>query len=96
MESARRVLEQTRTSHRKGLFDDVVIGELRKEIDHYCPLEENVINQARRRVLQGEQVPDAEKIYSIFEPHADQIKHGKVLTRSSSAIRSFWPKVRRA
>jgi hypothetical protein len=47
-------------------------------------------------VLQGEQVPDAEKIYSIFEPHADQIKHGKVLTRSSSAIRSFWPKVRRA
>ena len=29
---------------------------------------ERVINQARRRVLDGEQVPYAEKIYSIFEP----------------------------
>jgi IS5 family transposase len=80
VDSARRVLEHTRTARGKGLVDDVVIGELRKEIDDYCQLGENVINQARRRVLQGEQVPDAEKIYSIFEPHTDLIKHGKVLT----------------
>jgi IS5 family transposase len=80
VESARRVLERTRTARGKGLVDDVVIGELRKKIDHYCQLGENVINQARRRVLQGEQVPDAEKIYSIFEPHTDLIKRGKVLT----------------
>jgi hypothetical protein len=33
----------------------------------YCDLGERVIDQARRRVLQGEQVPNAEKIYSIFE-----------------------------
>ena len=39
-----------------------------------------MIDQARRRVLQGEQVPNAEKIYSIFEPHTDLIKRGKVLT----------------
>jgi IS5 family transposase len=39
-----------------------------------------VIDQARRRVLQGEQVPNAEKIFSIFEPHTDLIKRGKVLT----------------
>jgi hypothetical protein len=31
-------------------------------------LGERVIDQARRRVLDGEQVPNAEKIYSIFEP----------------------------
>jgi IS5 family transposase len=31
-------------------------------------------------VLNGEQVPTAEKIYSIFEPHTDLIKRGKVLT----------------
>ena len=36
-----------------------------------------MIDQARRRVLDGEQVP-AEKIYSIFEPHTDLIKRGKV------------------
>jgi len=41
---------------------------------------ERVINQARRRVLDGEQVPYAEKIYSIFEPHTDLIKRGKVRT----------------
>jgi IS5 family transposase len=39
-----------------------------------------VIDQARRRVLQGEQVPNAEKIYSIFETHTDLIKRGKVQT----------------
>jgi transposase, IS5 family len=31
-------------------------------------------------VLDGEQVPTAEKIYSIFEPHTDLIKRGKVQT----------------
>jgi IS5 family transposase len=31
-------------------------------------------------VLAGEQVPNAEKIYSIFEPHTDLIKRGKVRT----------------
>jgi IS5 family transposase len=37
-----------------------------------------VIDQARRRVLDGEQVPTSDKIYSIFEPHTDLIKRGKV------------------
>ena len=31
-------------------------------------------------MLDGEQVPNAEKIYSIFEPHTDLIKRGKVRT----------------
>jgi IS5 family transposase len=39
-----------------------------------------VIDQARRRVLEGEQVPNAGKIFSIFETHTDLIKRGKVLT----------------
>ena len=39
-----------------------------------------VIDQSRRRVLDGEQVPTAEKLYSIFEPHTDLIKRGKVQT----------------
>jgi transposase, IS5 family len=38
------------------------------------------IDQARRRVLQGEQVPTAEKTYSFFETHTDLIKRGKVQT----------------
>jgi hypothetical protein len=54
-----------------------VLGE---EIAHYCGLAARVIDQARRRVLDGEQVPTAEKIYSIFEPDTDLIKRGKVKT----------------
>ena len=80
VESARRVLEQTRTARGKDWVDDGLIDALRQQIDHYCQLGQNVIHQARRRVLQGQQVPDAEKIYSIFEPHTDLIKRGKVLT----------------
>ena len=41
---------------------------------------DRVIDQARRRVLYGEQVATDEKIYSIFEPHTDLIKRGKVRT----------------
>jgi IS5 family transposase len=36
-----------------------------------------VITQTRRRVLDGEQVPVGEKLFSIFEPHTDLIKRGK-------------------
>jgi len=51
---------------------------LRDEIAHYCDLGARVIEQTRRRVLDGEQLANTEKIYSIFEPHTDLIKRGKV------------------
>ena len=78
--SARKVLQQTRKARGKNLVANLTIAELRKEIAHYCELGDPVIDQTRRRVLQGEQVPNAEKIYSIFETHTDLIKRGKVLT----------------
>jgi transposase, IS5 family len=62
------------------LMTAMKIDALREEIAHYCGLGARVIDQARRRVLDGEQVPTAEKIYSIFEPHTDLIKRGKVRT----------------
>src|SRR5262249_30814945 len=55
-------------------------GDIRGEIEHYFDLGSRVIDQARRRVPDGEQVANAEKIYSIFEPHTDLIKRGKILT----------------
>jgi transposase, IS5 family len=58
----------------------ITIEELRKQIEHFCGLGNRVINQASRRVLGGEQVPNDEKIYSIFEPHTDLIKRGKART----------------
>jgi IS5 family transposase len=76
--SARAVLERTGRRRGKDLFADLAIDEIRRQIAHYCDLGSRVIDQARRRVLDGEQVPNAEKIYSIFEPHTDLIKRGKV------------------
>ena len=38
-----------------------------EEISHLAGLLERVVSQARRRVLEGEQVPAREKLLSIFE-----------------------------
>ena len=77
---ARKAVEQTQKFCGQDLLADLSVGELRKQIVHYCELGDRVIDQSRRRVLQGEQVPNAEKIYSIFEPHTDLIKRGKIQT----------------
>src|SRR6266576_1043451 len=70
--SAQKVVEQTRKARGKDVLAELAIPELRKEIGHYCELGD--------RVIEAEQVPNAEKIYSIFEPHTDLIKRGKVQT----------------
>ena len=48
-----------------------------KELLHYADLTAQVGGAARRRVLGGETAPNAEKIFSIFEPHTELIKRGK-------------------
>ena len=45
-------------------------------VEHYLPLVERIIDQSERRVLAGEAVPAAEKLVSLFEPHADIIVKG--------------------
>jgi transposase, IS5 family len=80
VKSARKALEGTRKMRSRNLLTELRIGELRKEIEQYCKLGDRVIDQARRRVLEGEQVPHQEKIFSIFETHTDLIKRGKILT----------------
>lgn len=75
---AQGILEKTKDPCAVDPMDDLVIGELRRKIDHYCQLGARVIDQSSRRVLKGEQVPTEEKIYSIFEPHTDLIKRGKI------------------
>lgn len=42
---------------------------LLEQFEHFAPLVEQAITQARRRVLQGESVPAKEKLLSLFEPH---------------------------
>jgi transposase, IS5 family len=76
--NARAGLDKTRAMRGKDMFADMAIEELHRQIGHFCRLGDRVIDQARRRVLCDEQVATDEKIYSIFEPHTDLIKRGKV------------------
>src|SRR6266852_9216627 len=77
--NARQVVEKAKAAAAGAgdLIASLGIDSLRNEITGYCQLADRVIDQSRRRVLQGEQVPTEEKIYSIFEPHTDLIKRGK-------------------
>jgi transposase, IS5 family len=47
-------------------------------MDGYDDLTEKVVDQATRRVLGGEKVPNAEKLFSLFEPHTELLIRGKV------------------
>lgn len=76
--NARAVVEQTDGgSQAIDAIDRLLIDHLRQQIRHYCELAERVVDQTRRRVVEGESVPSPEKLYSIFEPHTDLIKRGK-------------------
>ena len=44
----------------------------------FLPRAQQVIEQTVRRVFSGEKVPPAEKLVSIFEPHTNIIRRGKV------------------
>jgi transposase, IS5 family len=76
--NARRTLEATARSRANTPTDVLTVEELRKDLTDYCSLGDRVVDQARRRILDGEQVPASEKLYSIFEPHTDLIKRGKI------------------
>jgi IS5 family transposase len=47
------------------------------EMETYLPTIRKVIEQSRRRIINGESVPNTEKVFSIFEPHTELIKRGK-------------------
>jgi len=50
---------------------------------------QQVIDQATRRVLQGERVPASEKLVSLFEPHTTIIRNGKI-QRPAEFGRAIW------
>jgi len=51
--------------------------EVLEELSYYMHHAERQIDQIRRRVLLGEVIPHAEKVFSIFQPHTEWIKKGK-------------------
>ncbi len=64
-------------AHSGSVIDIAVIEGILQQIDEILPLSARVVDQARRRVLQGEQVPNDEKLFSLFEPHTELLVRGK-------------------
>ena len=64
-------------SQRYGDWAHAQAEALVEEIAHFHELAERVLDQARRRVLHGESVPNGQKLFSLFEPHTELLKRGK-------------------
>ena len=71
---AERCLKAFRSYHPATLEQGGVMSMAKKQLEHFLPLTRQVVCQTRRRVLEGESVPAAEKIVSIFEEHTDIIR----------------------
>jgi IS5 family transposase len=56
------------------------------ELRALLPRMEQVLDQARRRVIEGEKVPSREKLVSIFEPHTDILVKDQRQTRYGHKI----------
>jgi transposase, IS5 family len=80
LDNARQVVNKTAKIKSVDVIRRAVINQLCEQITTYCDLGRKVINQTHRRVLDGEQVPVDEKVYSIFEDHTQLIKRGKQRT----------------
>lgn len=66
-EATRRQVERVSRVLREESSDAAT--RLVQQFEHFAPLVDQAISQARRRVLHGEAVPAKEKLLSLFEPH---------------------------
>ena len=79
----RELIATTRTT--LGYLQDAVtrladcggLEAWRAEVQYFMPRIERIIDQAERRVLRGERVPVADKLFSLFEAHTDIIVKGR-------------------
>jgi IS5 family transposase len=57
-----------------GPLEAIAAKGVADALDRFLPLTQRVMEQTRRRVLEGQSVPAQEKIVSIFEEHTDIIR----------------------
>lgn len=78
IQNAEGVVLKGRTVQCPGLLDTLSLKALCDEVTQVAALGRRVIDQSERRVFGGQTVPADQKLYSLFEPHTDMIKRGKV------------------
>jgi transposase, IS5 family len=74
---ARQLVQQARPLAAQNLAQSLPSSGLCEELEHYVQLTAQALSQAHRRVVRGEQVPNAEKLFSIFEPPTELSHRGK-------------------
>jgi len=65
------------TVRKYGTFSSVETLALDQELETFVQRTRQVCGLARRRVLEGETIPNHEKLFSIFETHTQLYKRGK-------------------
>ena len=60
-----------------SMLDRIALESRVDEIEEVVPRGRQAVDQARRRVIHGEQVPNDEKLFSLFEPHTELLIRGK-------------------
>lgn len=59
------------------LLNHLELTAIADELRRFLPAMKRVVEQARRAQLQGEKVPAAERVFSIFEPHTELLMRGR-------------------
>jgi len=72
-----KALRSRLTSDRYSEWKRAHAQALLEEVGAWHPLARRVLDQAQRRVLRGESVPNDEKLFSLFEPHTELLVRGK-------------------
>lgn len=77
IDQAEATVQRARATRQRLHRDHGVPTPLLAALDSYLMHAERQIDQIRRRVLQGETISHAEKVFSIFQPHTEWISKGK-------------------
>lgn len=77
--SAQRVVEKCNAKITEDPLSEVSLklALIVKDLEAKIPTVLQIIDQAKRRIVNGENVPNDEKIFSLFEPHTELLKRGK-------------------
>lgn len=70
-------LQRSLSRGRYDVMDSALAQALIEKVNHHRALGARVMDQTQRRVFNDEKVPNAEKLFSVFEPHTELLKRGK-------------------
>jgi transposase, IS5 family len=72
--AVRSLLQTPEVLKSLGMLEALAAKGAAEALARFLPLTQQVMDQTRRRVLEGQSVPSEEKIVSIFEEHTDIIR----------------------